>query len=285
MIFKPIKMPAQNVPTSSNSAAATQTTSSSQQQVIGQHPSQQQGLGAYNPTDFKTTQQSSGFQKPFASGFQEDVQSGGYSQYSGPNSYQVPDLGYQSANLGYQSANLGYQTPNIGYPSNGGSSEQMAGPPIFDFQQPANSQEFGQQQQQLAAFPGQQQQQVSFSQESYEGDSSSGADERMAQPSYKRAHLAVKRGNAPVTERLVAVNPSRTQVTAAAGYGGDGAKTQKRSASLPLPPSRDDVIVPLKYHDDSTAEDQARLKQTIQRFFSMLQRQRCKYTIYDSLTD
>ncbi|XP_060833558.1 uncharacterized protein LOC132917053 [Rhopalosiphum padi] len=264
LIFKPIKMPVQNVPTGNNLGLSQGTVSS--QQVIGQRPSQQLGVG-FNPTDLKTPQQGYGFQKQFPAGFQANAQSEEYSQYLNP---------------GYQAQNFGYQAPNLGYPLNSGSAEQIAGQSYsnglqnFDFQQPANSQELGQQ---LAAISGQQLQQPSFTQEGYSGeqrDLVSGADERVAQPSYKRASLVVspKRSvsGSTLSERLaIAAEQSKSPVSA--GYDdGEGAKTKKRSA--PLPPSHEDVIVPLKYHNDSTADDQARLKQTVQRFFSMLQKQR-----------
>ncbi|XP_022180033.1 glutenin, high molecular weight subunit PW212 [Myzus persicae] len=312
LIFKPIKMPVQNVPAAGNLVTSQSTASS--QQAIGQRPSQQLGAGAFNPSSFKTPQQGFGFQKPFPNRFQSDVLSEEYSPdlspgYQAPDiGYQAPNLGYQAqnpgfqaqnlgfqaqnpgfqaqnpgfqaqnpgfqaSNLGYQAPNLGQQAPNLGYPSNGGSAEQTAGHGFggglqnFDFQQPANSQELGQQ---LAAISGQQLQQTSFSQESLNDDQrdlGSGVDERMAQPSYKRVSQAVntKRGGSG------SIGQSTPSVTADFSNG-DEAKTKKRSA--PLPPSHVDEIVPLKYHDDSTAEDQARLKQTVQRFFSMLQKQR-----------
>ncbi|XP_001944996.2 uncharacterized protein LOC100168723 [Acyrthosiphon pisum] len=282
LIFKPIKMPVQNVPTAGNVVASQNT--GSPQQAIGQRPSQQLG-GAYIPAKFKTPQQGFGFQKQFPAGFQGDVLSDEYSQDLSPG-YQVPDFGYQAPNLGYQAqnpvyqvpnpgyqvSNLGHQAPNPGYPSNGGSAEQTAGHGYsggmqnFDFQQSAISQELGQQ---LAAISGQQLQQATFSQESLNSDqhdlaSGVDVDERMAQPSYKRASQAInpKRGVSGST------GPSTPSVTADFDDG-EGTKTKKRSA--PLLPSHGDVIVPLKYHDNTTAEDQARLKQTVQRFFSMLQ--------------
>lgn len=287
-------MPVQNVPAAGNLVASQSTASS--QQAIGQRPSQQLG-GPLNPANFKTPQQGFGFQKQFPAGFQSDVLTDEYSLNSSPGyqvpefAYQAPNLGYQAQNPVYQAPNFGYQVPNlgnqalnignqelnIGYQSNGGgSAEQTAGNGYggglqnFDFQQPANSQELGQQ---MAAISGQQLQQPSFSQESLNGDQhdlASGVDERMAQPSYKRASQVVypKRGVSGST------GPSTSSVTKDFDDG-EVAKTKKRSA--PLPPSHGDVIVPLKYHDDSSAEDQARLKQTVQRFFSMLQRKRCKY--------
>lgn len=267
LIFKPIKMPVQNVPTGSNLASSQSTAST--QQVIGQRPSQQLS-GAFNPTDFKTPpQQGYGFQKQFPAGFQANAQSEEYLPYLNP---------------GYQAQNFGYQTPNLGYPLNVGSAEQIAGQSYsnglqnFDFQQPANSQELGQQ---LAAISaGQQLQQPSFSQESYNSDQpdlTSGTDERMAQPSYKHASLAVNpKRSVPgptLSERLsAAAAQSKSPVITSYDDDGEGTKTKKRSA--PLPPSHVDAIVPLKYHDDTTAEDQARLKHTVQRFFSMLQKQR-----------
>lgn len=285
LIFKPIKMPVQNEPVANN-AVASQSTASSQR-AIGQRPSQQLG-GGFNPTNFKTPQQGFGFQKQFPAGFQGNVLSNEYSPDFSPG-YQAPDFGYQAPNLGYQAQNpvyqapnlgyqvpnIGHQAPNLGYPSNGGSDEQTMGHGYsgdlqnFDFQQPANSQELGQQ---LATISGQQLQQAAFSQESLNGnqhDLASSVDERIAQPSYKRTSQVInpKRGVSGST------GPSTPSVTA--DFDGDGAKTKKRSA--PLPPSHSDVIMPLKYHDDSMAEDQARLKQTVQRFFSMLQKQRCKY--------
>jgi len=280
-------MPVQNVPVASNLVASQSTASS--QQATGQRPSQQLG-GSFNPAGSKTPQQGFGFQKQFPAGYQAAAQSNEYSPnlspgYQAPDfGYQAPNLGYQAQNLGYQAPNLGYQAPNLGYQApnfgyqvpNGGSAEQTAGQGFggglhnFDFQQPANSQEFGQQ---LAAISGQQVQQLSFSQESLNDDQrdlTSGVDERMAQPSNKRASQVVN------SKRAVSGSTGQSTPSVTADFGdGEGVKTKKRSA--PLPPSRDDVIVPLKYHDDSTAEDQARLKQTVQRFFSMLQKQRCKY--------
>jgi len=280
-------MPVQNVPTGSNLASSQSTAST--QQVIGQRPSQQlsgafnptdfktlpqQLNGAFNPTDFKTPQQGYGFQKQFPAGFQANAQSEEYLPYLNP---------------GYQAQNFGYQTPNLGYPLNVGSAEQIAGQSYsnglqnFGFQQPANSQELGQQ---LAAISaGQQLQQPAFSQESYNSDQpdlTSGTDERIAQPSYKHASLAVNpKRSVPgpsLAERLsAAAAQSKSPVITSYDDDGEGAKTKKRSA--PLPPSHADAIVPLKYHDDTTAEDQARLKHTVQRFFSMLQKQRCKYLL------
>lgn len=274
LIFKPIKMPVQNVPTGGNLASSQSTAST--QQVIGQRPSQQLS-GAFNPTDFKTSpQQGYGFQKQFPAGFQANAQSEEYLPYLSP---------------GYQAQNFGYQTPNLGYPLNVGSAEQVAGQSYnnglqnFDFQQPANSQELGQQLQ-AAISAGQQLQQPSFSQESYNSDQpdlTSGTDERIAQPSYKHASLAVNpKRSVPagpsLAERLsAAAAQSKSPVITSYGDDGEAAKTKKRSA--PLPPSHADAIVPLKYHDDTTAEDQARLKHTVQRFFSMLQTQRCKYLL------
>lgn len=282
LIFKPIKMPAQNVPAGGNLVASQSTVSS--QQAIGQRPSQQQLGGAFNPAEFKTPQQGFGFQKQFPAGFEANAQSFEYSPDLS-HGYQTPNFDYQASSLGYQAQNLGYQAPNMGYPPNGGNSaEQITGHgyggglPNFDFQQPANSQELGQQ---LAAISGQQLQQASFSQENFGGDqrdlASGAADERTAQPSYKRASLAVnpKRGvpGSTVSERFSATAGPSSTPSVTTGFGdGESAKTKKRNA--PLPPSHGDVIVPLKYHDESTAEDQARLKQTVQRFFSMLQKQR-----------
>ncbi|XP_025204875.1 uncharacterized protein LOC112601447 [Melanaphis sacchari] len=275
LIFKPIKMPAQSVPTGSNHLTLSQSTASSQQ-LIGQPPSLQLQGGAFNPADLKTPQlQGYGFQKQFPAGFQANAQPEEYPPYSNPGYLQ-------------QAQNFGYQAPNLGYPLNGGggsSAEQIAGHGYggglqnFDFQQSANSQELGQQ---LAAISGQQllQQQPSFSQESYgggSGDLTSGSDERIAQPSYKRASVAVSpKRSVPegltLPERPSAAAGQSKSPVAASGYGDDdeGAKTKKRSAPSP----HGDAIVPLKYHDDSTAEDQARLKHTVQRFFSMLQKQR-----------
>ncbi|XP_027849457.2 uncharacterized protein LOC114129034 [Aphis gossypii] len=286
LIFKPIKMPVQNVPTGGNLASSPSTAST--QQVIGQRPSQQlsgafnptdfktppqQLSGAFNPTDFKTSpQQGYGFQKQFPAGFQANAQSEEYLPYLSP---------------GYQAQNFGYQTPNLGYPLNVGSAEQVAGQSYnnglqnFDFQQPANSQELGQQLQAAISAGQQLQQQPSFSQESYNSDQpdlTSGTDERIAQPSYKHASLAVNpKRSVPagpsLAERLsAAAAQSKSPVITSYGDDGEAAKTKKRSA--PLPPSHADAIVPLKYHDDTTAEDQARLKHTVQRFFSMLQTQR-----------
>jgi len=265
-------MPVQNEPAAANNEVASQITASSQK-AIGQLPSQQLG-GGFNPVNFKTPQQGFGFQKQFPSGFQGNVLSNEYSPGLSPG-YQTPDFGYQAPNPTYQAPNFGYQVPsighqapNLGFPSNGGSSEQTTGHGYggglqnFDFQQPANSQELGQQLQQ-----------ASFSQESLNGDQhdlASSVDERIAQPSYKRASQVInpKRGVSGSTGPL-------TPSIIADFNDGEEAKTKKRSA--PLPPSHSDVIMPLKYHDDSMAEDQARLKQTVQRFFSMLQKQRCKY--------
>jgi len=286
-------MPVQNVPAAGNLVASQSTASS--QQTIGQRPSQQLG-GTFNPTSFKIPQQGFGFQKQFPNRFQSDALSQEYSPDLSPG-YQAPDVGYQAPNPGsqapnsgfhaqnfgfqaqnpgFQASNLGYQAPNPGYPSNDGSAEQTAGHGFggglqnFDFQQPANSQELGQQ---LAAISGQQLQQTSFSQESLNDDQrdlASGVDERMAQPSYKRASQVAN------PKRGVSGSTGQSTASATADFGdADGVKTKKRSA--PLPPSHVDVIVPLKYHDDSATEDQARLKQTVQRFFSMLQKQRCKY--------
>ncbi|XP_015373634.1 PREDICTED: uncharacterized protein LOC107168663 [Diuraphis noxia] len=276
LIFKPIKMPVQNVPVASNLVAAQSTANSLQ--ATGQRPSQQLG-GSFKPASSKTPQQGFGFQKQFPAGFQASMQSNEYSPdlspgYQAPDfSYQAPNLGYQAQNTVFQAPNFGYQVPNFGYPSNGGSVEQTAGQGFsgglqnFDFQQPANSQELGQQ---LATISGQQLQQTSFSQESLNDDQrdlTSGVDERMAQPSNKRAGQVVN------AKRAVSGSTGQSTPSVIADFGdGEGVKTKKRSAALP--PSHGDEIVPLKYHDDSTAEDQARLKQTVQRFFSMLQKQR-----------
>jgi hypothetical protein len=297
VIFKPIKMP-QSLP---GSTAASQSI----QQMLGQQSSQSNGI---RPTDTKTLQ-NTGFQNPFpgfqgaqtsgsqgtqGNGFQGGAQtSGNQGAYSG--GYQLPQSGgYQLPQAegysGYQ--NPGYQVPNTQYrlPVTGGGSDSVEQIPSqgyqlqsFEFQQPANSQEFNQQ---LTAFSGQQLQ-PDFSQENNYGsdqhDSASTSEERVSEPlrkATKSKQKAVDRfpGNffLPTT-----VNYSGEDSGSGESDGFAAVRSKKRSVPKKdhsdIVPQSQDSIVPLKYHDSSNEEDQARLKHTVQRFFSMLQKQHCKY--------
>lgn len=297
VIFKPIKMP-QSLP--GNTVA-----SQSIQQIFGQQPSQSNGI---RPTDVKTLQntglqntypvfqgsqtngfqgtQTNGFQGTQGSGIQGGVQTGGY-QLTHTGGYQSPQAEGYSA---YQ--NPGYQAPNTQYriPATGGGSDSVEQIPSqgyqlqsFEFQQPANSQEFNQQ---LTAFSGQQMQ-PGFSQEnnydSDQHDSASSSEERVVEPVRKATRPKQKStdrfpGNffLPTTARYSDEDSSSGESDGLAAVRSKKRSVSKKDDSDIFPPSRDS-IVPLKYHDSSNEEDQARLKHTVQRFFSMLQKQRCEY--------
>lgn len=289
------------------STAATQSI----QQMLSQRPTQSNGI---RPTEFKTFQ-STGFQNSFAgfqgptqaSGFQgtqvngfQGAQTGGFQEaqsggYPGPQTggYQLPQAdGYST----YQ--NPGYQAPTSQYrfpvPNGGGDSvEQIPSQGYqlqsFEFQQPASSQEF---EQQLAAFSGQQPQQ-GFSQENNYGsdqhDSASSSEERVVKPTAVRGRQAT-RPKQMAADRFPGDFFLPTTVRYSGEDSGSGesdvlaaVRSKKRSApkkdDSDSAPSSGESIVPLKYHHGSNEEDQARLKHTVQRFFSMLQKQHCEYTI------
>lgn len=301
VIFKPIKMP-QSLP------GTTATVSQSIQQMLNQRPSQSNGI---RPNDFKTLQ-STGFKNPF-SGFQgaqagggflgaqvgggfqgaqaggfQGAQAGGFQSLPQAGGYQLPQADGYSA---YQ--NPGYQAPNTQYPqfpANGGggdsSVEQIPSQGYqlqsFEFQQPANSQEFDQQ---LATFSGQQSQ-PGFSQENNYGsdqhNSASSSEERISTRPKQKATADRFPGDffLPTTTRYSDEDSGGESDVLAA------VRSKKRSApkrdDSDIAPSSRESIVPLKYHNGSDEEDQARLKHTVQRFFSMLQKQRCKCTIFHS---
>lgn len=239
LIFKPINM-AQN----SGSALSH---SANIQSIINQRASLLSGAMPARGS------QAVGYQNAF-SAFQTPQTPNGY-QVSQSNEYQAPPP------VGY-SPSPGYLTQGSGYPATGSAVERNAGPGLhnYNFQQAANGQELDRQSAR---------QQSSYSPENYGGDQSD-SNERVAQPSY----AYTRHSDAP--EQMTAATTTKD--------GGDDDRAYARKRNAPefddlatvVTSSTQDSLVPLKYHDDSSAEDQSRLKQTVQRFFKMLQKQRCE---------
>lgn len=277
LIFKPIQMP-QSLP-GGNSA------SQSIQQIFGQ---QSQSTGGFSGS-FKSSQPGFGFQNSGFPGFQGAAAASvnGFQSSQANNRFlpqQVPN--YLTQNSGYPGfAGFSQFPANSG--GNGGESVSVERIPSqgfglneFNFNQQSNSQqEFNRQA--AAGFPGQQLQLPSYSQENFDADqhdSASDSEEHIAQPTYKRANKVEKPKQTKKTTTEADDFPADFFLpTTAATYEDKSGEGTAKKRSAPKKDDQESRIVPLKYHDDSKPEDQARLKQTVQRFFSMLQKQRCKY--------
>lgn len=268
------------------------------QTANGGHPQQSalQANGYQSPPQpnngYQATPVANGY-KP-TNGFQTPQTAGGFPSFQ--------DQGYSATlqqNAGYP-AQSDYRYPPTGSGSAAGAEHvpgQGYGLQNFDFAPMPSSQEFNQQ---LAELAGEQHSQQQQAFDGFGGgdqhNSASSSEDRVVRPaSYKHLKLqaeAPKPKARPESSRVAenyflpttvayddvdaeragyakkrsAPNRSRELLT-------DSAEPSSSSSS-----SSRESIVPLKYNDGSSAEDQARLKQTVQRFFSMLQKQPCKYT-------
>lgn len=238
-----------------------------------------------------------GYQASSANGYQTPLSNGFGAAPNGGLQIPATAEGFSSLQGQGYPAQSNYKFPSTG---SGGSSSAIGvervpevahGHQTYDFPQPANSQEFNRQ---LADFAGQQ----AF--DNFGGDqhdAASSSEHRVAQPAYKHARLAeAQEPKARRTEPEPAVVardfflPTTTKYDDVVDNQRSG-YAKKRSAPKHPEPSSASVeassssssqesIVPLKYHDNTSVEDQARLKQTVQRFFSMLQKQPCKYILH-----
>lgn len=252
--------------------------SQSLRQLYDRRPSQFPQTGGSLQNVFAGLQQANGFQTGLsASGYQGSL-TDGFSSF--------PD----------------YKFPTTSDRGGGAELDGLdSGPHNIDLQQqPIAGLEFGRQLAAAAAkFAGQQQQQQqqmsSLSYPHHEANGYGGYDQSHYPSDHSEEHLArdthahVGRTDRPKPPMTETGDPAAGfYLPAATSYEGRDASAgyaKKRSA-----PKRDGdptaaalslgaSIVPLKYNDESTnAEDQAKLKQTVQRFFSMLKQQRCKYT-------
>lgn len=226
--------------------------------------------------------------------------------FSGLQQIMSQSNGFQtgpSAVNGYQgSLTDGFSSfPVYKFPTTGGESgveqsqEYGGGLQNFDFQQqPTTSLEFNRQ---LAAaaskFANHQQHVSSYSQEmnNYNGGgdddqnhSASSPEEHVAQATYKHVVKRVEKPKSITESDDLASGFFAPTMSTYQDHEIPSGYTKKRSAlkhddhlSAATASSFGANIVPLKYNDDSTnPEHQAKLKQTVQRFFSMLQKQRCE---------
>lgn len=314
VIFKPIKMNQnQNLP-SGGGGLSSQSVNSvlqnfNQQQFRPQNGNSFVSGGSGNgPVTFPST--FSGFQGS-VNRYPNQQQPGGYSLFQDPSVGYVQNGGYPGAQA------AAYQFPTGGggsgesfesFPATGLAAAGQAsyGLQNFGFPQPANSHEFNRQ---LAAFAGHasyatSQEAVggggggaSYGDGSDQHDSASDSEEHVAQPSNKntrhvQAAQQPKRHRGTPATATKAVDHFLPTTARYTDDDGAGAAVSDRAshAGKRSVPKRDDIavpaqvgggIVPLKYqHDGSSAEDQARLKKTVQRFFSMLQKQPCEYTTH-----
>lgn len=263
LIFKPIKSP-QTLPSGSSIESQSMRQTSDRRPV--QFP------------------QTGGLQNMFP-GLQQAM-----SQANGFQTGQ-PSSGYQGSLINGFSSHPSYKFPATGY---GVSVEQSQeyGLQDFDFQQqPATSLEFGRQLVAAATkFANPQQQASSYSNEmnNDSGDdqshSATNLDEHVAQTSPQRHANRMEKPKLMTESDGLPAEFFLPTTTTYGHYDVPSGYTKKRNA----PKLNDDgptatatslgaSIVPLKYDEDLTnPEQQAKLKQTVQRFFNMLQKQRCE---------
>lgn len=240
-----------------------------------QRPPAAVAAGPYAGADYKNAP-STGYQNAFETG-------GGY-QTGGPaNGFRMPQIGVGGyppfPDPGFAAAaavTAGYRFPAAA--AGGGEHLSPGQQPYalhdYDFSQLAGSQEFGQQQQLTQpGFPAQPYSLENFGERP--DSAASGSDEHAARHAVP--------GKRPGESRFPA-DDFFLQPTAAAADGsverpsGRGAPDDRRDSH-----SDGDGIAPLTYHSDSSgAEDQERLKQTVQRFLSMLQKKPCERQIHAS---
>lgn len=275
LIYKPVKSPQ----TTANSAE------SNIRQIIGlnQTPTQStqnygflqnmfSGLKMYSQNNGAHGTQS-------ADGHQTAHPADGYSPYQNPSYLQSNGLSSQGA----------YQFPISGSGSSSSSSvEQIQNqdfrhPSNYNFQQPISSHDFNQQF--AARYPGgshaySQDMHNSFGSDQH--NSASNSEDHVVPSTFKHAYLAEK----PKQKNKSAGFTSDFFIPSTTGHSVES--TSRYSKKRSAPKSDDDLssadtitqdsIVPLKYHDDSSPESQAKLKHTVQQFFSLLQKNHCKYT-------
>lgn len=229
-------------------------------------------------TGLKTLSQSNGYQgaQPVG-GYQTGQSMNGYSLYQNPSLMQTSGLSSQGA----------HQFPATGTGSGSSSSveqiqsQEFGQLPNYNFQQPLSSQEFNQQM--VAAFP------VSHTPFTHDmnnnfgsdlHNSASNTDDHFVPSAFKSGYLVEK----PKQKVKSGLYASDYFMSTTKGYGSDEPSKYSKKRSAPKvdnrssteAPSHGDSIVPLKYHDDMNPENQAKLKQTVERFFSMLQKNPCK---------
>lgn len=229
---------------------------------------------------------------PVAGGFQTAPQTyaSGYSPF------------LQDVAAGYPGQSAEYNR----FPANGGGSVEngppgqgYAHPNFAEFPQVPGSQELDRQHSEYPDPRPQQERQPAFdSRENFGGDqheSASASEEHVMEPVYKhsryRAHPKPVESQASEEAGSRFPGPVYFQPTTAASYpyGGEGPGAEyprvrsaaddhglsTRSASPAS--SRDSAVPsPLRYHNDTSEEEQARLKETVHRFFAMLKKQSCE---------
>lgn len=205
------------------------------------------------------TSQITGYQNVFP-GFQSPQY-----QVSQSNEYQVP------SQVSY-SSDTGYPAQGSGYPVTGSVGERNEDQRFLNhnIQQAANGQQLDRQ---LTHHE-------SYSSDNYSGDQTN-SNEHAEQPSYAYSH------HSEMPEQMsLPTNPERFSVDhsfpTTTKYSSDdhSAYARKRNApkfdELVTVTSTEDSLVPLEYLNDSGAKEQSRLKQTVERFFKMLQKQPCE---------
>lgn len=241
---------------------------------------------AYPGADYKNPQ-GTGYQNAFA-GY-EIGGGGGYQTAGATNGFRIPQTGggggggyspFQDPGFAAAAAvTAGYRFPATG---GGGGGEQLSPDQAYalhnyDFSQLAASQEYGRQ-------PGFPSQPAPYSLENFgerPDSAASGSDEHRPEARHGVPGKRTGESRFPAAA-ATAADADFFLPPAVAGSAeqpnGRGASDDRRDSY-----AGGDSIAPLKYHSDSSsAEDQARLKETVQRFFSMLQKKPCERQIHVS---
>lgn len=297
LLFKPIKLP-QTFPGGGNSPFQ----SSGLQHFFSHQPAETGKIFPQHDYQTPVSQETIGHPNTFLR-FRKTPTStgGGYTSYQTPTYPTQQDTGYSS-----QAADYVPYPPNDGISSDSGervsvtpnhhNNYRSQGYKTQESTVTSEGQEFGSHE--GGGFSGQQQQQQQQQrQQSYphensydQNDSASMSQEHGEQVAYTVIRSAENPARNPI-------RPNTATFTKSERFAGDFflPTTPKYNNDRPVSsikrsvPKGDDLvtvgsvepasIVPSKYHSDSSraAEEQDKLKQTVQRFFSLLQQQRCKY--------
>lgn len=273
LIYKPIKSP----------QTTTSSVESNIRQIIGlnQTPtpsSQNYGFLQNMFSGLKTYSQNNGLHGTQSTDGHQTAQSDGYTPYQNPSYLQNNGLSSHSA----------YQFPMTGSGSSSSSIEQIQNqeyrhPTNYNFQQPISTHDFNQQF--AARYPGSHvySQDIHNSFGSDQHNSASNSEDHIVPSTFKHTYLGEKTKQKNKSTGLT----SDFFIPSTTGHSIEVSSRYSKKRSAPKSDEElsstdtiaQDSIVPLKYHDDSSPENQAKLKHTVQQFFSLLQKNHCKYTL------